>query len=130
MNRYVVDTHAIYWHLTQSSKLGPRAAAAFEEGERDEARLYVPSIVLCELFYLNEKLKRPLKFADVFNDLDGGRQYVLVPFEPSDVLRFDTDYVVPEMHDRMIVGVAMKLNAPIITMDARIASSGHAAVVW
>jgi len=49
---YVTDTHALYWYLTASPNLGANARAAFLAGEQGQARIYVPSIVLAELYYI------------------------------------------------------------------------------
>jgi len=60
MNEYVVDTHALYWYLTAAPQLGANALIAFREGEQGKARLYIPGIVLAELYYLNVKAGKPL----------------------------------------------------------------------
>ena len=69
MSDYVTDTHALYWYLTASPKLGANAQAAFLEGEQGQARIYVPSIVLAELYYLNVKYNQPLAFAQEYERL-------------------------------------------------------------
>jgi hypothetical protein len=48
----------------------------------------------------------------------------------SDVLSFDQDAAVPEMHDRMIVGLARRLGARCISRDPLIVNSGLVSVVW
>jgi PIN domain nuclease of toxin-antitoxin system len=53
-----------------------------------------------------------------------------VPFLPDEVLDFDRDVPVPEMHDRIIVGLARRLNAPLITSDSLITSANIARVIW
>ena len=63
MTEYVADTHALFWYLMAMPQLGANALAAFKEGENGQARLYVPSIVLAELYYLNGKLGYPLDYA-------------------------------------------------------------------
>jgi len=34
------------------------------------------------------------------------------------------------MHDRMIVGAARRLNAPLLTKDANVTASGLVKIVW
>ncbi len=63
MNHYVADTHALFWYLTGSPRLGAQAKRAFDEGARGQAVIHIPTIVLAELYYLNEKIGRPLDFA-------------------------------------------------------------------
>lgn len=131
MNSYVVDTHALFWYLMDDSrKLGRRANAVFEEADQGQALLFVPAIVLAELYYANSKQGNPLDFADQVRQLRSAAQFVLLPFEPDDVLEFDDNAVVPEMHDRMIVGVARRLDAPCITVDPAIVNSKLVRVVW
>lgn len=54
----------------------------------------------------------------------------MVEFAPSDVLDFDQDAAVPEMHDRMIIGVARRLAAACLSRDPLMAESGLVPVVW
>ena len=69
MSDYVTDTHALYWYLTASPKLGANAQGAFLNGEQGKARIHIPSIVLAELYYLNVKYRRPLEFAQEYQRL-------------------------------------------------------------
>lgn len=130
MNRYVTDTHALYWYLINSPRLSAKANAVFDEADNGQALLYVPAIVIAELFYLNQKLGQPLDFAATFLQLQQSPQLVLLPFEPADVLDFDAHAAVPEMHDCIIVGAALRLGVPCLTHDGQIVKSGLATVVW
>ena len=105
MNFYVADTHALFWYFVASPLLGVQARAAFDEGKRGQALIYIPAIVLAELFFLNEKKRSPIDFAATFALLTQSAQFVLLPFEPIDTLQFERDKGVPEIHDRIIVGV-------------------------
>jgi PIN domain nuclease of toxin-antitoxin system len=130
VNTYVVDTHALFWYLTASPRLSARAKDAFDEGKRGEARVCIPAIVLAELFYLNEKLGRQLDFAVELRRLRAGSQFELIPFLADDTLDFEADRAVPEMHDRMIAGVARRLHVPLITNDPQIAGSNLVTTIW
>jgi PIN domain nuclease of toxin-antitoxin system len=127
---YVTDTHALFWYLTASPKLGANAQAAFLEGEQGQARIYVPSIVVAELYYLNVKYNQPLAFAQEYERLTEGGQFHFVDFRAVDVLRFDLLAAIPEMHDRMIVGVAHALQLPLLTRDSEIIASGVVHTIW
>ncbi len=50
MNDYVADTHALYWYLTNSPLLGANASQAFNETDNGNALIYIPVIVLAELY--------------------------------------------------------------------------------
>ena len=130
MNRYVVDTHALFWYLIDSPQLGPRASEAFEEGARGEAEIYVPSIVLAELHFLNEKLGRPLDFLTEYERLRDSLQLIFVSLMSEDILDFDRDASVPEMHDRIIVGVARRMDAVCLSRDREIVQSETVATLW
>lgn len=130
MNEYVTDTHALYWYLLNLTFLGKKASAAFDEADNGNALIYIPAIVFAEMFYLNVKLKNQIDFAVEFQNIKQSGQFVLVPFEADDVIDFDKDSAVKEMHDRMIVGVARRLNAPLLTKDANITASGLVQIVW
>ena len=130
MNAYVADTHALYWYLTAGPKLGANALAAFLEGEQGQARIYIPCIVLAELYYLNVKYGRPLDFLQEYERLATGGQFDFVDFRATDVLRFDALAVIPEMHDRIIAGVAYDLKISCFTRDPAIVNSGLVQTIW
>lgn len=130
MKKYVADTHALFWYLTGSTKLGAGAKVAFDEGVTGNAIIFVPAIVLAELYFLNEKIGSPLNFTDVLKTLRSNSQFSFVHFRATDVLDFDNDKLVPEMHDRIITGVARRNKADCLTIDKQIVSSGLVNIVW
>lgn len=130
MNSYVVDTNALLGYITDSPKLSRRASQAFDEGARGQAILYLPAIVIAELYYANVKLGYPFDFEETYRQISAASQFVLLPFEAEDVLAFDACAAVPEMHDRMIVAAARKFDAGCITTDTAIERSGLVKVIW
>lgn len=130
MSAYVADTHALLWYLTASNRLGGHAKSAFDEGASGNATIYLPVIVLAELYFLNTKLGQPVNFIREMQRLKRSSQFVFVPFAADDVLDFDRDNTVTQMHDRMIVGVARRLNATLLTLDGEIVSSRLVATTW
>src|SRR5882762_9239490 len=101
MNHYVADTHALFWYLTNSPQLGAQACAAFDEADNDQAIIYLPSIVAAELNFFNKEMTA----------LFQAGQFVFVPSTARDAIDFDADTGVGEMHDRIIAGVARRINA-------------------
>lgn len=87
-----------------------------------------------QLFWLNYifecKFNYPIDFAAEYKKLEAGGQFILTSFEPQDVLDFDADSAVKEMHDRIVVGVARRLNAACITKDDNITKSGLVKIIW
>ena len=130
MNLYVADTHALFWYFIASPLLGAQAQAAFDEGKQGQVLIYIPAIVLAELYFLNEKKQRPIDYSATFALLIQSAQFVLLPFEPIDTLEFHRDNVVTDIHDRIIVGVARRVNATLLTRDGQITGSGVVTTVW
>lgn len=130
MKHYVTDTHSLLWYLTNSPRLSSAASAAFDEADAGGALIYIPAIVIAELYYVIAKLKLPLDFAAELARLRSSAQFEFVSFTADDVLDFSADTAVPEMHDRIIVGVARRLGASCITRDSAITASNLVAVIW
>ena len=91
MNEYVADTHALLWYLQNSPRLSQNANAAFDEADNGNALIYIPAIVLAELYFLIVKFNYPIDFAVEFQNLNTSGQFILMNFEPADVLDFDAD---------------------------------------
>ena len=130
MSDYVTDTHALYWYLRAAPQLSAKAQAVFLAGEQGQSRIHVPSIVLAELYYLNVKYGRPLNFAQEYQRLASAGQFRFIDFRAADVLRFDALVAIPEMHDRIIAGVAYVMNVPLLTRDPAIIDSKLVQVIW
>ena len=130
MKFYVADTHALFWYFIASPILGAQAQAAFDEGKQGQALIYIPAIVLAELYFLNEKKQHPIDYSATFVLLIQSAQFVMLPFEPIDTLEFGRDNAVTDIHDRIIVGVARRLSATLLSRDVQIVGSGVVATVW
>ncbi|MGA9770965.1 MAG: PIN domain-containing protein [Blastocatellia bacterium] len=130
MNHYVTDTHALFWYLTRSSRLGINALNSFTEGVHGQAWIYIPAIVIAELYFLNEKYGRPVDFLASVDQLRNSSQFIFVPFNAEDTLEFGRDAAVPEMHDRIIVGVTRRFDAICISRDSKIIDSSACKTIW
>ncbi|HRJ44677.1 MAG: PIN domain-containing protein [Caldilineaceae bacterium] len=130
MTRYVIDTHALFWYLTRSPRLSVAAKAVFDEGIAQTAILVIPVIVLAELYYLNEKAGRPLDFVSEYRRIENSSQFEILSLHAQDVVDFTKDSAIVEMHDRMITGVARRLNAACVSRDRNIAASTQIKVIW
>lgn len=130
MNEYVTDTHTLLWYLLASPSLSAKAKSIFDKAAVGAAFIYIPSIVFAELYFLNVKQKLIIDFDREFQNIKLSGQFILLPFEADDVLDFDKNSAVKEMHDRMIVGVARKLNVPLLTKDQNITNSRLVNTIW
>ena len=86
--------------------------------------IFTFQVSFAELYYLNVKYNQPLIFAQEYERLIGSGQFRFVEFRAVDVLRFDALTAIPEMHDRMIVGVGDALRLPLLTRDREICRAG------
>jgi PIN domain nuclease of toxin-antitoxin system len=127
---YVVDTHALIWYLLGDPKLSITALAIFRAAEQGNARLLLPAIILAELYYANAKFQWFPNYPLVYQMILSKPFFRLLSFEPHQVLDFDRDMAVPEMHDRLIVGVARRLNIPLITADTQIIAANLVQTIW
>ncbi|MBI4722995.1 MAG: PIN domain-containing protein [Candidatus Stahlbacteria bacterium] len=130
MDEFVVDTHALFWYLTNSMKIGKKAIEVFDKAEKGKALIYIPSIVIAELYYLNERCNYPLNFKREYERLAEVRYFCFVEFSAEDVLLFDEIANISEIHDRIIVAVAKKLDIPCLTKDEEIVKSGAIQTIW
>jgi len=127
---YIVDTHALIWYLTRDKKLSSTALKIFQAAERGETRLGLSVIVLAELYYANAKNKWFDNYGAVYNDIVSKSFFKFFPLDESHITDFDRDNAVPEMHDRIITGIARRLNVPLISADPLIIAAAIVKIVW
>jgi PIN domain nuclease of toxin-antitoxin system len=127
---YVADTHALYWYLTADAKLGAKALNAFQQAEQGAGMIYVLGIAVAEMCYLMTKQGRAHLFVTVYQRLATAAHIQFVDFRAEDVLEFDSLTMIPEMHDRIIAGVAQRFNLPCLTCDPDLINSGLIQTVW
>ena len=82
------------------------------------------------MYFANKKHGWFDDFGRVFQTLKTAPYLRFVPFVADHVLGFERDASVPEMHDRIIVGLAHRLGAPLLTMDPQIVASERVPIVW
>jgi PIN domain nuclease of toxin-antitoxin system len=127
---HVVDTHALIWYLQGNLRLGPQARAIFQAAERGQTRILISAIVLAEMYNVNQKHAIFADFPATYRDIVQQPYFRLVPFVSDNVLDFSRDADVPDMHDRIIAGLAKRLGAPLITVDSAIAQAAGIAIIW
>lgn len=82
------------------------------------------------MYYANQKHHWFPDFTAMFKKLKQMPYIRLVAFDADDVLNFQQDTAIAEMHDRIIVGLARHLNAPLLTTDSQIIAANLASVIW
>ena len=128
MTDVVTDTHGLIWYLTDSPHLGASAAARFDACDRGEISVYVPTICVVEITYLQEKgrIRTDLKTQLDAELLAGHGGLVLFALTPgvADTVRYVPRSQVPDMPDRIIAATALHLGLPLLSRDQAIQSSG------
>ena len=132
-HRYVLDTHALVWHLEGNPRLGPQAKRAIDD---PVSSLVLPIIALAEAAYIVEHGRTAIPtvsdlLKSVFADLR-------ISIQPMTWEVFQASLgasMLPEMHDRLIVGSALHLHSfgdtiSLLTKDASIVQSGLVATLW
>src|SRR3972149_1373681 len=130
MALYVADTHALLWYLAGSPQLSSPARSAFDAAASGSNDVVVPAIVIAELVMLAEKRRGLADLDQVVATLRARPGFRLSTLTPELVLRIQKLTLLPDIHDRLIVAEALELDAPIITRDRAITSSGLVKVVW
>lgn len=120
----VTDTHSLIWYLEDDPRLSPRASQVFEACDAGDSVIYVPTICLVEILYLQEKGRIE---AELTTKLD------------AHLCRSDTAWItvdltaaiaramaqvprdqVPDLPDRIIAATALYLGVPVISKDGDI----------
>ena len=128
---YVADTHSVIWFLTEEySKLGENAKRAFENTENGQDIIVISTISLMEILYVCNKKGIIKQFEIILQKMKKSLNYIVFDLNLEIVKQCVELEKVSEMHDRIIVATAKKLNAPVITIDKNIKDSEYAKVVW
>jgi len=117
----VIDTHALVWYLEDSPRLSPAAREVFDACDRGEVVLYVPTICLVEIIYLQEKGRIPAELrADLEAQLLAGTSGLILTGLTPEVAEAVADVprtAVPDMPDRIIAATAVHLGLPLVSRD-------------
>jgi PIN domain nuclease of toxin-antitoxin system len=134
MSEYVTDTHALYWHLTESPRLSPSALTIFQQADAGGHRIFVPGIILVEIVYLVEKGRiTESSFASILKLLNTPNgSYRIAPLDENtaQALFLIPRESVPDMPDRIIAATAKSLKLPLLTCDGKITGAKVVSTIW
>ena len=130
---YVADTHALIWYLEDSTWLGNEARRAFENCDRGESIVFIPTICIVEIVYLHEKGRIPAHLKTELDDVlqSGMTGLVLLDLtiEIANLVASVPREVVPDMPDRIIAATALYLGLPLLSRDKKI-KIAKLATIW
>lgn len=128
---YVLDAHAMLWHLEDDPKLGATVRAVL--AGRD-SRLVIPTIVLAEVRWgLRKKRVADEVWSDLITNVQSDSRFTIYPLTAEVVDEVPTEL---EMHDAMICATATLLakatgdDVQVLTRDQDIIRSGLVATAW
>lgn len=131
--KFIVDTHALIWHLEGKPTLGRKAKAVIDS---PRSELVLPIIALAEAVFIIEKGRTSIPtVSDLLNDVFSDPRIEIYPLSFEILQASLTLAAVPEMHDRLIVATGIHLqnlgeNVEIITKDNEIIVASLLPVVW
>ena len=114
--KVVVDTHVLLWYLMPQKKLKPEISAILRNAEK----VFIPTIVVLELFYTMKKLKIANQFKDLLKIIKTSKQYTITTLDTEVTEAVVESGGVLEMHDSIIVATARSLKLPLVTKDPEI----------
>src|SRR6476661_2840135 len=124
----VTDTHSLIWYLENDPRLGATAQQAFDALDRGEIHVYIPTICLVEIIYLEEKGRITAGLgAKLDAELQGGLSGLMLADLTSQVvhaLALISRSAIPDMPDRIIAATSLHMDLPLISKDRKIQVSG------
>jgi PIN domain nuclease of toxin-antitoxin system len=128
----VTDTHALLFHVSRNSRLGPRARRLFTACDRREALIWVPAAVMWEVSALARAGRVRLQpgFRRFFDDLFTNPGFQPLPTSAAQVIDADELHFTRDPFDALIVAAARERSVPLITRDLDITASGLVTTVW
>jgi PIN domain nuclease of toxin-antitoxin system len=129
--KIVLDTCALIWWSLDPDKLSPKAKEACEQMEQKKNGL-VPSIAVWEIAIKikNRKLDLGVDIDDYVATLKRSEVVRIIPIDEEiwlDSVKLEWEHRDPA--DRVVVAIAKKNQAAIITADQKIASF-YSSVIW
>jgi PIN domain nuclease of toxin-antitoxin system len=127
---FVTDTHALLWWFTDNPKLSKTAAQIFNNCEKGESVIFIPSIVIAEALSIFDKKRVSFDFKKLFKKIKNSENFVLIALDDPILEEMFDLKEISELHDKIIVSTARYLNLPIITKDSMLQSLRSVHTAW
>lgn len=132
-HKYVLDTHALVWHLEGNPRLGPQAKKVIDD---PLSSLVLPIIALAEAAYIVEHGRTAIpRVSDLLGVVFADLRIAIYPLTWEVFQESLNATVLPEMHDRLIVGSALQLQSlgdtiSLLTKDTSIIEARLVPTLW
>jgi len=123
MNKYVIDTQALVKFINGVKVINDKINSIMKKADKGENIIIIPSAVLFEIAYLNEKVRIPVTLNDISNIIENSINYLEEKLSKEIIKSAFEITDIPELHDRLIAGTARYLDLPLITNDPVILNS-------
>lgn len=127
---FIADTHALIWWFTESPRISTKASEIFEQCEKGESVIFIPSIVIAEALSIFDKKRIDFDFKNLFRKINESDNFVIISLDYPILQKMVDLKDVPELHDKIIVSTAKYLNLPVITKDEVLHKIPHLKTVW
>ena len=131
---YIVDTHALLWHLDGSPLLGDQARQVLDD---PDARLILPAIALAEALFVLEKKASQFSIDEnaLLEKIGTDSRLEFTALDQKTIQASLDCKAIPEIHDRQIVATAVLLQSEdvevaILTRDNNIRNVDLVPTVW
>ena len=127
---FVADTHALLWWFIDGPKISRTVSNIFQNCEKGDVIIYIPSIVLAEALSIFEKKRIDFDFKKLFRMLQGAENFIIVPLDLLILQKMLDVKEVVELHDKIIVSTAKFLKVPLLTKDKLLHKISSVKTVW
>ncbi len=131
---FVIDTHALLWHLDGSPRLGEQAKQILDN---PDARLLLPAIALAEALFVLERKGALFSLSEeqLVNKIKEDSRIAIAETNLEVIETSLECKAVREIHDRLIVATAvlaqkLDLSVSIISRDNNIRETNLVPVIW
>lgn len=128
--RYVLDTHALLWHLSGDERLGPNAKGILDDLN---ALLVVPALVLAEAKHAADRKRVSVPFERVLQAVVSSARITVFPLDLY-IINYLSSQL--DIHDSIIVATALHCQeffgeeVSILTNDLAITQARLVSVIW
>ncbi len=127
---FVTDTHALVWWFVNSTRISPNVSEIFEQCEKGDNVVFIPSIVIAEALSIFEKKRIDFNFKELFKKISNSENFVIIALDYAILQKMVDLKDIPDLHDKIIVSTAKYLNLPIITKDEFLHSLPNIKTIW
>ena len=127
---FVADTHALLWWFTDSPRISSKASEIFDECEKGESIIFIPSIVIAEALSIFDKKRLSFDFKNLFKKIKASENFVLIALDYPILEKMVALKEIPELHDKIIVSTAKYLKVPIVTKDKILQKLPSIKTIW